>query len=333
MIWTNETAGNLSVDYNFGAGAWAQERNLLRIKIANATGPQLVEIEWGEVAEYMTNLEGKMLLDVSYIIRGEHAIGNTNGLMTISCGDDVIDLAFVVNGLIDPDNMIIPYANVNQLVGQYCSVLPPAKWIAPLFGLSDSVEVYATQETPADALSMQFTSGQVINTIALKNGLNSAAVPADAESIAVVFYESSAPLSLRGRQWYKRAEHVCGRTYASVEWISRTGALKRHTWEVVKVTDNTNGATEFLTADNSYHITKGIEQGLTLRLDGLSRYDYWYYSDIVTSSDVRVAVQEIDADFGDETRVAVTTDSVEQPDTSDFFTLEITIKYRRYDEI
>jgi hypothetical protein len=179
---------------------------------------------------------------------------------------------------------------------------------------------------------MQFTSGQVINTIALKNGLNSATVPADAESIAVVFY-ASAPLPLRGRQWYKRAEHVCGRTYASVEWISRTGALKRHTWEVVKVTDNTNGATEFLTADNSYHIMKGIEQGLTLRLDGLSRYDYWYYSDIVTSSDVRVAVQEIDADFGDETRVAVTTDSVEQPDTSDFFTLEITIKYRRYDEI
>lgn len=333
MIWTNESAGNLSVDYNFGAGAWAQERALLRVQVANATSPQAIEIEWGEVASYLTDRNGQMLVDVSYIIRGEYAIGNTNGLMTISCGDDVIDLAFVINGLISPENMLIPPTRAHILIEPYCSVLPPTRWIEPLFGLSDMVEIYATSELPTNSLLFQYTSGVAINNIPLQAGLNNVAVPTDADSIAVVFRDESGTLPLTGRQWYKRAERMCDRTYASVEWQGRSGATKRHTLEVVKVTENVNGATEFLTADNSYHVTKGQEQELTLRLDGLSRYDYWYYSDIVTSNDVRVAVHEQDADFGDETRVAVSTSGIEQPDNADFYTLEITIKYRRYDEI
>lgn len=333
MIWSNESAGNLSVDYNFGAGAWAQERALLRVQVANATSPQAIYIEWGEVASYLTDRKGAMLVDVSWVIRGEYAIGNTNGLMTISCGDDVVDLAFVINGLINPENMLIPPTNAHVLVEQYCKILPPAKWLAPLFGLADMVEVYATTELPAYTLSLQYISGIAIYSTPLKAGVNSAAVPTDAESIEVVFRDVSGTLPITGRQWYKRAERICDRTYASVEWQGRSGATKRHTWEVVKVTDNVNGATEFLTADNSYHVTKGQEQELTLRLDGLSRYDYWYYSDILTSNDVRVAVHEHDADFGDETRVAVSNTSIEQPDNADFYTLEINIKYRRYDEV
>lgn len=328
MIWTNESAGNLSVDYNFGAGAWAQERALLRISIANATSPQNVEIEWGEVASYTTDKDGRMIVDVSYVIRGEHSLGNTNGLMTISCGDDIVDLAFVINGLINPDNMLIPVSGkiaATEYLSEQVKITPPSVWLQPIFGLNDAVEVYVTGSVDEVRLSwtiLQSSFEQVVS----KQTVTSVEVPTGADLITL--HNNT----LSDSVVFLRKPLVCGITYAAVEWVGRSGAIKRHTFEVVKVTDNVNGATEFLTVDNSYHISKGQEQELTLRLEGLTRYDYWYYSDIVTSSDVRVAIHEHDIDFGNETRVAVTNTSAEQPD-SDNKTLEITIKYRRYDEI
>lgn len=328
MIWTNESAGNLSVDYNFGAGVWAQERALLRITIANATSPQAVDIEWGEVASYITDREGKMLVDVSYAIRGEHALGNTNGLMTISCGDDIVDLPFVINGLINPENMLIPMSGKllgTETLAEVARIIPPTMWLKPIFGLSDSVEIFAREQSN---LVLDYTLLQDIVEKTITGGnVTSETIPDGAEYINIYDDVRTENIS------FARKDLICGRIYAAVEWVGRSGSLKRHTFEVVKVTDNTNGATEYLTADNSYHITKGQEQELTLRLEGLTRYDYWYYSDIVTSSDVRVAIHEQDADFGDETRVAVTNTGVTQPDTNDFTDLEITIKYRRYDEI
>lgn len=328
MIWTNETVGNLSVDYNFGAGAWAQERSLLRITIANTTSPQLVDIEWGEVASYMTDQEGKMLIDVSYVIRGEYAIGNTNGLITISNGNDVVDLAFVINGLINPENMLIPM--IGKLLGtetlsEIVRIIPPTMWLKPIFGLSDSVEIFAREQSEVvldyillqDMVEKTITGGKATSEI----------VPGGADFIQIYDDVRTEKIS------FVRKDLICGRTYAAVEWVGRSGALKRHTFEAVKVTDNTNGVTEYLTPDNSYRISKGQEQEITLRLKGLTRYDYWYYSDIVTSSDVRVAIHEQDADFGDETRVAVTNKGVVQPDMNNVTDLEIAIKYRRYDEI
>lgn len=132
-------------------------------------------------------------------------------------------------------------------------------------------------------------------------------------------------------QRYTRSSLLCGRTYAAVEWLSRAGMKKRHTLEVVRVTYSTNGATEFQSA-LGFDVTKGQAVGLTLRLQGLTRYDYWYYSDIITSNDVRVAVAEIDADFGDETRVQIVTSKVVVPDSAGAYDLEIDVKYKRYDE-
>lgn len=335
MIWTTLTTGNMTVEYNFGGGAWAQEKSLIRVTIAGATSAQQVDIEWGEIASYLTQMDGTMTVDVSYAIRGEYARGNTNGLLTISSGSDIIDLYFAVEGLINPANMIIPLtAADSKQIGEYCKIIPPTKWIEPLFGISDAVQVYCTSELPANnTLSVQYTQGNQIVVNNLTAGDQSANIPNNATGIALLLSYPVGSLTLTSRQHFRREPTICGRNYAAVEWVGKSGATKRHTWEVVKVTDKTNGATEFLTVDNSYHVSKGQEVELTLRLDGLNKYDFWYYSDIVTSNDVRVAIHEIDADFGDDTRVAITNTSIEQPDNTDFYTLDVTIKYRRYDEI
>ena len=49
-------------------------------------------------------------------------------------------------------------------------------------------------------------------------------------------------------------------------------------------------------------------------------------------NDVRVAVSEQDAGFGDETRVEIVTNKVEIPDANGTYKLDIEVKYKRYDE-
>lgn len=335
MIWTTLTTGNLTVDYNFGAGAWAQEKSLIKITVAGATSAQQVDIEWGEIATYLSGSNGTMTIDVSYAIRGEYARGNTNGLITISSSGDIIDLPFVVLGLINPDNMIIPInAASEKTIGGYLPIIPPTKWIEPIFGLSDEVELYCTSEMPeTSSLQLQYTLNNTIVTEELTPTLQTITIPTNAVGIQLVYSYIVGSLTLRSIHRFKREKTICGRNYAVVEWQSKSGQTKRQTWEVIRVTEKQNGATEFLTVDNSYSVSKGQEMELTLRLDGLSKYDYWYYSDILLSNDVRVAVNENDTDFGNETRVAVTNTSIEQPDNPDFYTLDITIKFRRYDEI
>lgn len=132
----------------------------------------------------------------------------------------------------------------------------------------------------------------------------------------------------------------CTRRYACVQWIGRTGIRKRATFEVLGVTEEQDGAIEMLDVHNAYDVRMGLVQSLTLSLDGLNAYDYWYYSDIVTSPDVRVALRAADYDADNDTlrdsaRVAVETKKVRQRDGNGgiFSTLNIEVKYRRYDRI
>jgi hypothetical protein len=132
---------------------------------------------------------------------------------------------------------------------------------------------------------------------------------------------------------FARQSLLCNRRYASVEWQGRSGMIKRHTWEVRDMKDSAYEQVELADRFNSYRENKGYEETIVLHLDGLTRYDYWYYSDIITSSDVRVALNEVEADFGEDTRVQVLTKSAEQPNANGLYELNVEIKYKRYDRV
>lgn len=80
----------------------------------------------------------------------------------------------------------------------------------------------------------------------------------------------------------------------------------------------------------SFNVVKGHDQSLTLVLRDLTPYDFWFYSDILTSQDVRVAMVESDDNFDELTKVNVVTDSVKIQNAG-VQNLEIQIEYRRYD--
>lgn len=322
MIWNEQSSGNLSVEYNFGDGVWTMQKNVLRVSVegASASVRVSVEIDDADYVEYVTDNSGHVLVDLSDVVRSKTK-GETISVLIEYLSDSVVISANVL-GLINPSEMIIPQSTSNAELAEVAVIAPPHKWLQPLFGLSDSVEFYITLQ--AQSVTFRYSRGALFNVVEpLAEGLQVLQIPTDAIGISL--------RDLEQVQRYTRSELLCGRTYAAVEWISRAGMKKRHTLEVVRVTYSTDGATEFQSA-LGFDVTKGQAVGFTLRLQGLTRYDYWYYSDIITSNDVRIAVAEIDAGFGEETRVQVVTSKAVVPDGAGAYDLEIDVKYKRYDE-
>lgn len=124
------------------------------------------------------------------------------------------------------------------------------------------------------------------------------------------------------------ADQLCGRRYAAVRWVSAAGKQKQATWEVRDAKTTTQDAVEFETADNTYRYLKGRQDSCMLFLDGLTAFDYWYYSDIVHSSSV-------EADFGQGWQsVEVTTKDVTIPyGSTELETLKVNIKIADYDAV
>lgn len=322
MIWNEQSSGNLSVEYNFGEGVWTMQKNVLRVSVAGASASVRVsvEIDDADYVEYVTDNSGHVLVDLSDVVRSKTQ-GETISVL-IEYLSDSVGISANVLGFINPSEMIIPQSTSNTELSEVAVIAPPHKWLQPLFGLSDSVEFYITPQ--AQSAEFLYSRGALFNVIEpLAEGLQVLQISTDAIGMSL--------RDLGQVQRYTRSSLLCGRTYAAVEWLSRAGMIKRHTLEVLRVTYSTDGVTEFQSA-LGFDVTKGQAVGFTLRLQGLTRYDYWYYSDIITSNDVRVAVAEIDADFGDETRVQVVTSKAVVPDSAGVYDLEIEVKYKRYDE-
>ena len=326
MIWNDTTSGNVTVSYNFADGIWTEQANVLRVRISGASESKTVRLTVGDlVVDYATDNSGHVLIDLTDIVRGK--VAGESVSIQVSCDSDSVSVSANVMGLIDPLEMIIPPCTRYEELQDVIVITPPRKWYVPLFGLNDRVETFLNPSAVAYTAGLHYMQGIIQHTEQIAVGSGFVELPAD--GVGVYLQVDSASTSFTTK--YKRENLQCGRRYAAVEWISRAGVTKRHTWEIVKVSDNVIGSTEYQSA-LGYDVRKGQEVGLTLRMSGLTRYDYWYYSDIITSNDVRVAVSERDADFGDETRVNVVTKKVVQPDASGTYTLDVEIKYKRYDE-
>lgn len=122
----------------------------------------------------------------------------------------------------------------------------------------------------------------------------------------------------------------CEKTYALVEWISYTGKTRRHVFEVVKSTTEYTESVDIETITNQYDKRKNRRDSFTLRLDGLTRYDLWYYSDLITSSQVKVS---LDGTNWYQVDVTAEKQTIPETDAGKLNVLEIPINYRKYDTL
>lgn len=300
------------------ANVWKQERNFVTISgIASivlkypATSPTYM-------GTFYKGADDMIHIDVSELYR-------TNASGTLRVADPeaqsefYLDIDWNVIGLINPARFIIP---ANDLKNG--AIIWPYKILKDI-GIPNNVELW---NYSASGGVEYLPSGSAYNnarqmTIPVGTGIISGAFASGTEDFARI---------IDGL--------LCEKTYACVQWVSRSGIIKRATMEIKAVTDASINEVEIERIDAAFDVRKGQLQSLQLYLDGLNAYDFWYYSDIVTSSDVRVALSSSDYDsindtIKEENKVQVTTQSVEQPngDGGQFNVLSINVKYKQYDAI
>lgn len=255
-------------------------------------------------AVYRIPTSGVLQIDMSDVVRmyetGTFIVTETTG----SADGTSITRTWMRSGLISPLSVLVPETDVTA---RNCVVSPPSRMYHA--GMDIWCETY-------------FTAGYQVWQL---DG-------------AALFQENGRRIACIGdfimsdgaAQRVCRVEESC-RKMVNVQWRSFTGAIRRHAFEVVKETTEAVDAVQLLTMTDGYEEIKGRKDGFAIRIDGLDRYDMWYYGDIVTSSDVQVS-------FDNGTtweRVQVTTKSVELPnsDEGEFGTLELNVNYKHYDTL
>jgi hypothetical protein len=319
MIWTKLTNG---IECNFSDGVYLQMRNLIRISYG--FGASVVSVRYNAIDRTIDyDLYGvqntPLYIDVSDYMRIV-GVGGA-GTLNLIFGASQYDIPFNVKGNINPNDLIVPRYPISseKLRAQDATpILPPSVMLQSVYGITGSYLVYHKTGM------LTLYSGQSSQT-KTSEGIYSIDVPADTPYIE--FYNASFGV---GKRWNIQPLK-CGRTYAMVQWMSELGKTKCATWEVREVKSSATNVQELQTIFDGYKVRKDIARELVLRLENLTSYDLWYYSDIITSSDVRVCLSEEDALFGEETMVEVATNSIVQPLNNELYNLEVTIKYRQYD--
>lgn len=323
MIWTERTYTFGSIEYNFGDGVWRAERSLLIFRGSSNTE---FNVTIGAVTlRSITDGAGNVMLDISDIL-ASYAIG-ASGSIAFNTGESTPTerIGFEIKGDLSPASMIIPN---NGKISEYAPIIAPVCYLQGLWGLSTQ---FVLHTSPSVSWALQFTEyidGSPTTTTFQPDTLQAVVIAGN----RLVFRVREGIRTLAVRDISIR-EPQCGRCYAMVQWVSACGIIKRHTFEVRDVEFSVSDSVSLQNNFGGFREAKGTRKGLRLHLPQLTAYDYWYYSDIITSSDVRVAVSEIDADFGEDTRVKVTTKSATIPNGASIADFDVDVILKDYDII
>lgn len=309
MIWTTIFGGDFfSLETNFGSEPYLKERSLLRVTIEKNRNAN-IEIYYPEIDQRMSYYKGDgvVIIDITDYVR---AYPQPSEPIVVSYFDDSTPVEWYAGYFINVDREIIPPLN-HPTDG--VKFLPPYMFLESLFGVPNSFEIYVNDYTLAKTPK---------ETIELFRGFYTFEVA----RWGFFIYGSA----IDGSIDFSPKPLLCNRQYALVQWQSRFGNTKRATWEVAEVKHSATDVVELVNIYGGLKSRKGSEVSVVLRLRDLTPYDYWYYSDIITSNDVRVALNEIDKDLDDSTIVDVVTKSA-TVQNSGVKTLEVELKYRKYE--
>lgn len=307
----------------FNTAVWAQERNILTLSNFSS-GTEYIELTVAGhselTAKYVVPTSGTLEIDLSDLVR-MYVSGSFTVTEVGPSSPASNTTGWNRSGLIKPESVLIPETEQTNTALKLL-IMPPSvmlKQIGTGSGAQTLFEMYGSDD-------YQFATGRV-KMLPSENTLNFARqIAIETAATAIELWHladvSHAHINLQELQ--------CGHVYAAVEWTSFSGITRRHTFEVVKQTSEPINEVKIETINNEYDERKGRRDGFTLKLEGLSRYDMWYYGDILTSSKVRVS-------FNGTTwrQVQVTGKAIELPmsDEGALNVLEIPVNYRHYDTL
>lgn len=307
---------------------WKQERLIFRVPTKTGE-PVRVYDDHGTIANY-TGFGSYIDIDLTDWVRANEEIAARDNVYIstiIQSGGFDVDvewgLDIQVAGLISPDSVLKPDSNVFHF-----PIVAPTKYI----GGEDTIcEVYTDYGSPNPLRSSAwgwYDNQGVWNRSALSMGLHALQVDSSYKMIAFGSMSSVLP---DGYTIIPIQEQECEVTYALVRWVSFTGGTKQHVFELVRPKTSVADAYSLEPIDNEFVEIKGRVDGFTLKLDNLSPYDMWYYSDVLTSSKVEVSLDH-GATFD---RVQVTNKDMTLLPNGNMSNgvIEFNVNWRRYDAV
>lgn len=115
-----------------------------------------------------------------------------------------------------------------------------------------------------------------------------------------------------------------------LEWTSQTGAKRRHLFYISELISQVDESARLISLHDGFKVAKNVSNGFKIRLDGLTPYSHWYYSDMILASDLKAGIPiEWINDFQEV--VCTNTNSNTVPNSKGFVTFEATIRYKHYD--
>lgn len=336
------TSGALTVQA-YDAIVWLQERNLLKVQVTQPTGTPIKRVLLWEghysntVAAYVLNANSEVTIDVTDFMRMRahgHELGERMSDLGVKLDDNThVTAGWTIGGLINYKRVFKPASDIVQAFidsasGRH-STPSEHDFIIPPTAIYEAIAL-----VPPAFPVVEYRSGSDALITWLKNegelyaGDYSIDLGYGAGNL-VATYEDLWTGELVTPYASAMRQLVCGRKYAAVRWISFTGVTRVATMEARTPVNTTDETIKLLTQDNSYNQVKGRVDSLTLFMDALDAYDYWYYSDIVTSSRVEVSL-----DGFNWFQVEVTTKAAKVPTTSEsgkLNDLEISVNFAKYD--
>lgn len=303
----------------FDEEVYKQERNVLRFRHINDEDVAKFVCVWTNlqgsynepIAKYSLDADNEAIIDMTDYIRAYPEVTT----IYVECEmDRTITIPMRVVGLINPKSLIVPETPSGMHIQSPSMMLASKALGVPKYSLEFYAENFGDYKIAHGGGEPE----------AMKQAHVTLAVMDEVASIAI--YDKDGNVLARTQE---RALD-CERRYASVRWVSATGATRLHTFEVRDLTQSADDITRFETADGTYSVSRGRVDGFKLYLENLNAYDYWYYADVINSQSVKVSID------GNEFRaVNVLTKSVTIPNTNSgkLSNLEINVNWREYDAV
>lgn len=333
----------LRVRASYDALAYLQERLFLQVEYMDAATHAyfVVSNTAGTITAtyHAPRAEAVVFVDVSDFVRLAAARGEDASLRVRACeegdADTLAEVVVSVTGThagIAPRNVQRPPVEKPAFADLFHTIAPAV--LLADFGYTPRVVFEYTAAGLQPVIEATSEGGSVV-TQPLANGANT--LPAGTAFFRVI---EQVEQDLEKSVFVFQPLSACD-LYACVEWVGVTGEIKRATWHAGRLTATAYNAVQLQADARGYRTHKGREESALLWLDGLSPYDYAYYADIVTSSDVRVLMSDTPIagafDGGrllDTFAVDVVTNSATPNDGGgEWQKLEVQIKTRKYDAV
>lgn len=266
------------------------------------------------VARHVTDT-GELTIDLTELAR----MATVGVMLRLTDSNSTVALAAANAGYSDPLNYLPPKSPISRILEPYIST--------EALNMPMPSMIVSGKQVIAEAIfdasdTMVGTAG--IDSVTKMITANSVAINDDAA--AVVYYVNNS-----SKLTQMLTPQDCNVRYLRAEWMSRSGQVRKsHYWQVAKQTNEVNRSVELDNIDRQFEAVKNIGTTLTLHLDGLTAYDVWYYSDIITADVVRLVNAS-----GRAMKVRVLTKNVIIPegDTGEPNSLNIDVEYIRYEGV